>query len=165
MILHTEEKTKIESDGRVSLSKGPICDSGVENDSHHSYLQHLDASAHAEARIAGVIQVVGFGDASMWLEVRFFLMFLSTSFLWSHGSSSLAGTLLHRVCFFGGISFPGRVMFCISGGIHFPGRVAFRISGGLHFPGRVAFCGLVKFPSQVGWLSAWLDAGDPGCER
>ena len=72
MILHTEEKTKIESDGRVSLSKGPICDSGVENDSHHSYLQHLDASAHAEARIAGVIQVVGFGDAAMWLEVGFF---------------------------------------------------------------------------------------------
>ena len=51
VILHTEEKTKIESDGRVSLSKGPICDSGVENDSHHSYLQHLDASAHAEADI------------------------------------------------------------------------------------------------------------------
>ena len=56
-------------------------------------------------------------------------------------------------------------MFCISGGIHFPGRVAFRISGGLHFPGRVAFCGLMKFPSQVGWIRAWLDAGDPGCER
>ena len=55
------------------MSKGPICDSGAENDSHHSYLQHLEiAFAHAKARIAGVMQVVGFGDASMWLEARFF---------------------------------------------------------------------------------------------
>ena len=69
---HAEEKTKIESDGRGSLSEGPICDPGAENDSHHSYLQHLETGRIHVAR-GRIFHVL----------VNFFLS--------RHGSSLLAG--------------------------------------------------------------------------